>query len=172
MDFLESFLWSTCLKLEFIFQLLKNICLFLAAVGLCCSGWASSSRDKWGLLYSRSVGAPHCGGSPCCRAWARGCSGRLGSVAVAHRLGCSSACGIFLSQDCTHVPYDRRWFLTAGPPEKSHFSVFQLESQLMGTTARCGCLLLIMKLLIWAEIPLSPSILRVWNYFKVKIHKY
>ena len=30
----------------------------------------------------------------CCRAWVLGC---MGSVAVAHRLGCSSACGIFLS---------------------------------------------------------------------------
>ena len=44
----------------------------------------------------------HCGGFPCCRAWALGLQGPC-SVVVMHRLSCSAACGIFLDQGSSWV---------------------------------------------------------------------
>lgn len=125
----------------------------------CCGSlllWVGfSSRDKWGCSAKLQ------GESSLRWLLLQGLGSRvlrvLGLSSCGTQACCSSACGIFLSQDRTHVPYDRRWFLTAGPPEKSHFSVFQLESQLMDTTARCGCLLLIMKLLTEQKSP-SPHL--------------
>ena len=91
---------------NFIF-LFKNVCfiafieiliyfkfnfLFLAALGLHCCAWAFSSCGKW---------ASHCGGFSCCRAWT---PGALASAAVAHRLSCPVACGIFPDQGSNPCP--------------------------------------------------------------------
>ena len=76
----------------------------LVALGLWCCVWAFPSCSEWGLLSSCGVQASHCGGFSCCRAWAPGSRASVvaargllsvGSVAVVHRLSCSSVCGIF-----------------------------------------------------------------------------
>ena len=58
------------------------ICVFLVVPGLCCCAWAFVAVS--GLL----LGSSFC----CCRAEALG---YVGSVVVAHRLSCPTACGIF-----------------------------------------------------------------------------
>ena len=73
-----------------------NICVFLAALGLCRCPWASSSCSTWGLLSSYSTQAVHCGGFSRLGAPALG---MCASVVTAHRLSCPVACGIFLDQD-------------------------------------------------------------------------
>ena len=74
-----------------------------------------SSCGEWGILSSCGVRASHCGGFSCCEAEPLGCRGfrscspwaqqlwlpgsRVnGSIAMAHRLSCSAACGIFPDQ--------------------------------------------------------------------------
>ena len=59
-----------------LFNFLKNfIYLFMAALGLHCSGQVFSSFSKWGLLSSCDVQASHCCGLSCCRAQALGHAG-------------------------------------------------------------------------------------------------
>ena len=87
-----------------------------------------------GLFSSCSVWASHCSGFCWCEAWAlaaqasvlgaRGltsCSSwalDIGSTAVAHRLTCSEACGIFLEWARTHVPCLVGRCFTTEPPGK------------------------------------------------------
>ena len=54
-------------------------------MGLCCCVWAFSSCGKLRLLFVAMHG------------WSTG-SRHAGSVAVAHRLSCPAACGIFPDQ--------------------------------------------------------------------------
>ena len=56
---------------------------FLAVLGLCCGGWALPCGNF--SLWSTA-------------------SRHAGSVVVAHRLSCSSACGIFLDQGSNPGP--------------------------------------------------------------------
>ena len=74
---------------------------FSAALGVRCYTWAFSSCGKWRLLSSCGAWASHCRGFSCCGAWALECAS---SVAVAHRLSCPVACGIFLDQGSTLCP--------------------------------------------------------------------
>ena len=78
-----------------------NICFFfsinsfiLAALVLHCCMWPFCSCGKWRLLSSCSAQASHCRGFSCCGSglWS------AGSVVAAHRLSCSTACGIFPHQ--------------------------------------------------------------------------
>ena len=66
---------------------------------LLCGHLSSCSERGWGLHSSCGAQASHCGGFSCCRAQALGQAGfslqSIDSIAVAHGLGCSSACGIF-----------------------------------------------------------------------------
>ena len=105
----------------FFFFLIKLfIHLFLAAFGLCCCLWASSSCGEWGLLFiavrgllitvdSLCCGAPALGaraavgvarGLSSCGLWAL----EPGSVVVVHGLSCSAACGIFPDQGLNLCP--------------------------------------------------------------------
>ena len=85
----------------------KFIYLFLAVLGLHCCAWAFSSCGKWGLLFAvcglliavASVVAEH--GLQTCRFQQLQ---YVGSVAVARRLSCSVACGIFLDQGSNLCP--------------------------------------------------------------------
>ena len=87
-----------CEKLSF-WLIIINFKLFLAVLGLGCC--AASFRSSWpaGVLYAESglliavaaLGMEH-----------GLCS--TGSVAVAHRLSCSEACGIFLEQGLNLCP--------------------------------------------------------------------
>ena len=65
--------------------------LFLAALGLHCCAWASSSCR---------MAAPHWGSFSCCGAQAL----KRGLGSGDSWLGCASACGIFLGQGSNHVP--------------------------------------------------------------------
>ena len=87
--------------------LYKFIYLFLAALGLHCYARAFSSCGQRGATPHCGVRASHCGGFSCCGAQALGTWASVvvacrlqstGSVVVAHRLSCSTACGIFLEQ--------------------------------------------------------------------------
>ena len=65
--------------------------IILTALDLCCYMQAFSSGREQELLSGCGVWASCAGGFSCCRVWAPD----AGSVLVAHRLGCLSACGIF-----------------------------------------------------------------------------
>ena len=82
----------------------------MAALGLCCCMWAFSSCRQQGLLSSYTTRASHCGGFSSCGAWA---VGHVGSVLVAHRLSCSTACGSFLDQGSN--PYPLHWQADSSP---------------------------------------------------------
>ena len=88
--------------------------LFLAALSLhCCSRAASSC----------SALASHCSGFSGFQAWALEC----GLIAVACRLSCPEACGIFPEQGSNLCPPALAGrFLTTGPPEKFHPPPFNL----------------------------------------------
>ena len=73
-------------------------------LGLHCCIWAFSSCGEQRLLSSCVAWSSHCGGFPCCRAWALGASDSVvvvlglyctGSIAVVHRLSYSVVCRIF-----------------------------------------------------------------------------
>ena len=70
------------------------IYLFLAVMGLSCSGFISSCAIK----------VSHCCGFSCCRAQTLGARA---SVVVVHRLSCSTACGILTDQESN--PCLLRW---------------------------------------------------------------
>ena len=72
--------------------------------------WAFSSCRQQGLLSSYTTRASHCGGFSSCGAWA---VGHVGSVLVAHRLSCSTACGSFLDQGSN--PYPLHWQADSSP---------------------------------------------------------
>ena len=82
----------------FVLSIKNFFYLFLALLGLGCFAQFFSSSSELGLLFLAVcglliVGAPHCGGSSCCGAWAREAGA---SVVAAHGCGCcSSAHGIF-----------------------------------------------------------------------------
>ena len=101
-------LWLHIFLMFFSFFLLKHfIYLLLAALGLrCCVGFPLVAPSG-GYFLSCSVQASHWGGFSCCWVRALGHAGfstvlpglqGTGSTAVAHRLSCSVACGIFLDQ--------------------------------------------------------------------------
>ena len=83
----------------FLWLLLKKKLIFLTALGLNCSMWAFSSCHEWGLLYSCSAWASHCGGFFCCRAQTLG---PVDLVTVAH--GTKMAWGLFLDQGSNPCP--------------------------------------------------------------------
>ena len=103
------------------FYLFIYLCLIysLAALDLCCCMRAFSSCGEWGLLFVvvcglivvASLVAEHglqaCGLQQLWRTGsvvvARGLQS-TGSVVVAHRLSCSTACGIFLDQGSNPSP--------------------------------------------------------------------
>ena len=62
----------------------------MAALDLCCFAHAFCTCGELGLSSNCGAWPSHCSGFSCCRAWA--------SVAVAHGLSCSVACGIFPGQ--------------------------------------------------------------------------
>ena len=62
--------------------------------------WAFFIFREWGLLFS-GAGASHCGGFSCHQAHEFRCTAQ---VAVAHRLSCSAACGIFPDQGLNRRP--------------------------------------------------------------------
>ena len=121
-SFLPSGVWEELVP----FVLLKNnLILFTAILGLCCCMQASSSCSEWGLLFisvnellieMASLASEqglqvhglqwmHCTDSVV----AAHRLSRAASVAVAHRLSCSSACGIFPDQGSN--PYPPRWLV-------------------------------------------------------------
>ena len=69
----------------------------MAALGLPCCTWASSSHGE----QDHSSRSSRRGGSSYCGAQALGCAG---SVVVAHRLICPVACGIFPDQGSNRCP--------------------------------------------------------------------
>ena len=77
---------------SFFIDAFHFIYLFLAALGLCCFAWPSL------VVISASF---HCGGFSYCEAQALEAQA---SAAVAHRLSCSVACGIFLGQGSNLCP--------------------------------------------------------------------
>ena len=89
---------------QVLFQFLF-IYLFLATLGLCCFARAFSSCinqgyfsfSSWWLLLLQSTGSRHVGS-------AVSALKSKGSVVVAHRLNCSTACGIFLDQGSDPCP--------------------------------------------------------------------
>ena len=76
----------------YFFKVYSFIYLFLAVLGLRCCAWAFSSCG---------ARASQCGGFSCCGARALGART---SVAVAHGLSCSVACGIFPDQGSNLCP--------------------------------------------------------------------
>ena len=89
-------LWRWLYDYELFFSaVLKKMYLFLAVLGLrCCAGFFSSCSE-WGLLSGCGAWASHCRGFSWCGAQALGART---SLAVVHRISCSTACGIFLTQ--------------------------------------------------------------------------
>ena len=109
--------------------------LFLVVLGPHCCTRAFSSCGECGLLFNRRVhiGASHCGGFSCCRAWTPGRMGFSGcsSRALEHSL---NSCGAWalLPQGLWDLPRsgieapssissDR--LLASGPPGKSQFGL-------------------------------------------------
>ena len=106
--------------------LLKNvICFLLAVLGLCCREGLSLAVAPEGdtplvargqltavpsLIVERSLK-----GARTSVVAAPGLQS-AGSVAVAHKLSCSRACGIFPDYDRTHVSGIGRWILNTKPP--------------------------------------------------------
>ena len=103
-----------------IFFFFEFIYLFLAALGLHCCVWAFSSCGEWGLLVAAVRGLLLAVASLVAelglqahglqQLWltgsvvvARGLQS-AGSVVVAHRLSCSTACGIFPDQGLNPCP--------------------------------------------------------------------
>ena len=94
-----------CLKSSF---LKKSLLIYFWLCWIFITAGLFSSCGKQGLLFSCGTQDSHCSGFSCCRSTgSRGnglsiCSsqavGRRGSVAVVHRLSCSTACGIFPDQ--------------------------------------------------------------------------
>ena len=126
-------MWSIQTIESFFFFQIVNFILFLKFIYLSIFGcaWSSSlhrlfcSCDEKRLLSSCSARVSHCGVSSC-RAWAvehmgfSSCVLRFqssGSIVVAHRLSCPTACGIFLG-DQTHVSCIGRQILYHCPPGK------------------------------------------------------
>ena len=72
---------------------LKSVYLCLAVLGLGCSAQAFSSVGEQPAICGPR--ASHFGGISCC---GEGALGHAGLVAVAHRLSCPEACGIFPDQ--------------------------------------------------------------------------
>ena len=85
----------------------------MAALGLHCCMWAFSSCGEWGLLFVVVRGLLIAAASPVAehglqahrlqQLWLAG-SRRAGSVAVAHGLSCSAACGILPDQGSNPCP--------------------------------------------------------------------
>ena len=102
----NSFLKTTERKFFFKSYLLV---LLTAALGLCCCAGAFSCGAECLLGAALPCGT----GSSCCRApgstclvsvvAAHGLQG-TGPIVVAHGLSCCAVCGIFLTEDPTHVP--------------------------------------------------------------------
>ena len=86
---------------------ISNLCIFiylfliLAVLGLCCCVWAFSSCGEWGLLFVAVRGLLIAVASLVAE---HGLSARRLLVVVAHRLGCSGACGIFPDQGSNPCP--------------------------------------------------------------------
>ena len=86
----------------------------MAVLGLCCCTQPFSDCKEWGLLFSCSMRASHCGGFSCCRAWALT---HVGSVVVLHWLSCPMACGNLPGPGIEPVLSALAGrFLTNGPP--------------------------------------------------------
>ena len=91
-----------------------------------CSVWASHCSgfcwcEAWALAAQASVLGAR--GLTSCSSWALD----IGSTAVAHRLTCSEACGIFLEWARTHVPcLVGRCFTTEPPGQPLQFKTFKM----------------------------------------------
>ena len=94
-------LGKTLIKIIFFFKEYFFVYLFLAVLGLCCYGGAFSGCQKWGYSLAVVHGLLTCHGFSCCRAWAGEC---VGSVVVAHGLGCLVSRGIFWDQGLNWCP--------------------------------------------------------------------
>ena len=93
--------------------------LILAVLGLhCCVQAFNLVEGERGLLFRCVVWASHCGCFSC---------GARASVVVAHRLNCSTACGILPGPGIKPVsPVLASEFLTTGLPVKS-LPIFKLD---------------------------------------------
>ena len=87
--------------------------LILAALGLRCCAQAFLQLQRAGATLCCGAWASHCSGFSCCGARALGVRASVvvsrglqsaGSVAVAHGLSCSVACGIFPDQGSNPCP--------------------------------------------------------------------
>ena len=86
---------------------------------LLCVGFLqlqSAAFSLWGLLLSWSTG-----------------SGCADSVAVAHRLSCFAACGIFPDQGSNQVPYTGRWILIHGTTREDRLKSLNKQMQYLKT---------------------------------------
>ena len=90
----------------------KNLFIFVC-IGSLLLCVAFSSCGERGLLFRCGVQASHCSGFSCCGAWGLGVQASVvvalrlqstDSVVVAHRLSCSTACGIFPDQGSNPCP--------------------------------------------------------------------
>ena len=97
------------------------LCIFMAALGLCCCTQVFSSRGEPELLSSCGTQASGCSDFSC-GAWALGAQA---SVVVACRLSCPVACGIFPGQGSNSYPLhwqaDSSPLSHQGSPRTSHF---------------------------------------------------
>ena len=113
--------------------------LFLAGLSLHWCAWAFSTYEEWGLLLWRTgfspqwllwlwgMGSKLVGFNSCGTRLSSCGSERAGSVAVAHRLRCSMACGIFLDQGSNGVSSALQGrYLTTGTPGKPHLIFLDL----------------------------------------------
>ena len=100
--FLGIFLINLFIYLVWFLKKIFLTFFFLAALGLCCSAWAFSSCDKWGLLFIVVCWFSHCGGFSCCGAWGLGL---WASVVAACML---SSCGT-QALECTDFSICSAW---------------------------------------------------------------
>ena len=98
------------------------LCIFMAALGLCCCNQVFCSCGGPELLSSCSTQASHCSDFSCCGAWAPGAQA---SVVVACRLSYPVACGISPYQGSNSYPLhcqaDSSSLSHQGRPRTSHF---------------------------------------------------
>ena len=109
-NLLSQHLFWKCF-LNFIYLFIFGCAGSSLLLGLC------SSCSELGVLSSYDVQASHCSGFSCCEARARGLNGlqqlwlegstAQASIATAHGLGCSEACGVFPDQGWN--PHLLRW---------------------------------------------------------------
>ena len=108
---------------------------------LLCVGFLqlqSAAFSLWGLLLSWSTG-----------------SGCADSVAVAHRLSCFAACGIFPDQGSNQVPYTGRWILIHGTTREDRLKSLNKQMQYLKTD----------WILAWNKQTNNKKKAKKWDFF-------